>query len=231
MLSLLFLGFIVGMRHALEADHFAAMATLTSQGYSTQKAIRQGIAWGLGHSITLLVFGSIVLLMDQVIPERLAETLEIVVGGMLILLGIDVLRRAHKNRIHYHLHQHSNQNPHFHAHSHAGESKHAKSRHQHSHDNEFPLRALLIGLIHGMAGSAALILLALDSAPTVGLGLAYIAMFGTGSIFGMGLLSMIISIPIQASSKKLTWLHNGLQVSIGIGTITIGTSIIVNLAY
>ncbi len=227
MLSLLFLGFIVGMRHALEADHFAAMAAITSQGYSTRTAIRQGIAWGFGHSITLLVFGSIVLLMDQVIPERLAETLEIAVGGMLILLGIDVLWRAWKNRIHYHVHQHDNQSPHFHAHSHAGEGEHVSSRHQHNHDNDFPLRALLVGLIHGMAGSAALILLTLDSAPTIGIGLAYIGLFGIGSIIGMGLLSMIISIPVRASSKRLTWLHNGLQLAIGGCTLGIGASIVV----
>ncbi|MCP4487937.1 MAG: urease accessory protein [Gammaproteobacteria bacterium] len=227
MLSLLFLGFIIGMRHALEADHLAAMATLTSRGYSTQKAIRQGIAWGLGHSITLFIFGCIVLLMDQVIPERLAAALEIVVGGMLILLGIDVLWRAWKNRIHYHLHQHNNQNPHFHAHSHTGKGEHTRSRHQHNHDNEFPLRALLVGLIHGMAGSAALILLTLDSAPTIGLGLAYITLFGIGSIVGMGLLSMTISIPIRAASNRLTWLHNGLQFAIGICTLGIGTSIVV----
>ncbi|MCP4983715.1 MAG: urease accessory protein, partial [Gammaproteobacteria bacterium] len=113
-----------------------------------------------------------------------------------------------------------------HAHSHTGESEHSKSGHRHSHDNEFPLRALLVGLIHGMAGSAALILLTLDAAPTIGLGLAYIALFGIGSIIGMGLLSMIISIPVRAASNKLTWLHNGLQFTIGICTLGIGTSII-----
>ena len=217
------------MRHALEADHFAAMATLANQGLTTRRAIRHGVAWGVGHTITLFAFGVIVLLMDQVIPERLAEILEIVVGGMLILLGIDVLWRAYKNRVHYHLHKHDNQSPHFHAHSHAGEGEHARSPHQHGHDRDFPLRALLIGLIHGMAGSAALILLTLDSVPTIGLGLAYIALFGIGSIVGMGLLSMIISIPIRASSKRLTWLHNGLQFAIGTCTLGIGASIVVRL--
>lgn len=229
MLSLLFLGFIIGMRHALEADHFAAVATLGSEGLSTKQAIRHGVAWGLGHSITLFLFGTLVLLFDQLIPEQLAESLEIAVGAMLILLGLDVLWRAYKNRVHYHLHRHDNESPHFHAHSHAGESEHAKSRHKHLHDKDFPMRALLIGLIHGMAGSAALILLTLDSVPTIGLGLAYIALFGLGSIVGMGLLSMIISIPIRASSKKLSWLHNGLQFTIGLGTLGIGASIIVRM--
>ncbi len=227
MLGLLFLGFVTGMRHALEADHFAAVATLTSEGLSKRQAIRHGLAWGLGHTITLFLFGAMVLLVDQLIPEQLAENLEIIVGGMLILLGLDVLWRAYKNRIHYHLHRHDNESPHYHAHSHAGEGEHRKSPHKHQHGNEFPMRALLIGLVHGMAGSAALILLTLDSVPTVGLGLVYIALFGIGSIVGMGLLSMIISIPIRASSKRLTWLHNGLQFSIGILTFGIGASIVV----
>ena len=217
------------MRHALEADHFAAIATLTSQGLSKGQAIRHGVVWGLGHTITLFSFGAIVLLLDQVIPERLAEFLEIIVGFLLIFLSIDLLRRAYKDRIHYHLHRHKNQDPHFHAHSHAGENEHHKSAHQHGHDNKFPLRALLIGLIHGMAGSSALILLTLDSVSSVGLGLAYIALFGIGSIIGMGLLSMIISIPIRASSKRLTWLHNGLQLAITFCTLGIGASTVVRL--
>ena len=218
------------MRHALEADHFAAVASLTSKGLSTRQSIRHGIAWGLGHTITLFLFGAAVLLIDRVIPVQLAETLELIVGAMLVLLGIDVLWRAYKNRIHYHLHKHDNESPHFHAHSHAGEGEHANSEHKHKHNNEFPVRALFVGLIHGMAGSAALILLTLDSVPTIGLGLAYIALFGIGSIVGMGLLSMIISIPLRASSKRLTWLHNGLQFAIGACTLGIGTSIIARLA-
>ncbi len=230
MLSLLFLGFIVGMRHALEADHFAAMASLTSKSLSTRQALRHGVAWGLGHTITLFLFGATVLLIDQIIPVQLAQTLELIVGTMLILLGIDVLWRAYKNRIHYHLHKHSNEKPHFHAHSHAGEGEHSRSEHKHQHASEFPTRALFIGLIHGMAGSAALILLTLDAVPTIGLGLAYIALFGIGSVVGMGLLSMIISIPIRASSKHLTWLHNGLQFAIGACTLGIGASIVVRFA-
>ena len=229
MLSLLFLGFIIGMRHALEADHFAAVASLTSKGLNTRQAIRHGVAWGLGHTITLFLFGAAVLLIDQVIPAQLAETLELIVGGMLILLGIDVLWHAYKNRIHYHLHKHDNKTPHFHAHSHAGEGEHSNSKHKHRHANEFPVRALFVGLIHGMAGSAALILLTLDSMPTIGLGLAYIALFGIGSIVGMGLLSMIISIPLRTSSKRLTWLHNGLQFAIGMFTLGIGSSIVVRM--
>jgi len=217
------------MRHALEADHFAAVASITSRGLSTRQSIRQGVAWGLGHTITLFLFGAAVLLIDRVIPVQLAETLEFVVGGMLILLGLDVLWRAYKNRIHYHLHKHDNEIPHFLVHSHAGEVEHANSELKHQHNSEFPVRALFVGLIHGMVGSTALILLTLNSVPTIGLGLAYIALFGIGSIVGMGLLSMIISIPLRASSKHLTWLHNGLQFAIGACTLGIGTSIVVKM--
>lgn len=227
MISLLFLGFILGMRHALEADHLAAVATLNSREHSLRGALRQGVAWGVGHSLTLFLFGSIVLLMDRVIPRELAQSLEIAVGALLILLGADVIRRAIKNRIHYHAHQHRQQPPHFHAHSHRGEGEHEHSRHEHRHAQDFPLRALLIGLIHGMAGSAALILLTLESVTSIALGLTYIALFGLGSIIGMAVLSLVISVPLRLSSTRLTWLHNGFQFAIGLITLGIGTSIVI----
>ena len=229
MLSLLFLGFVIGMRHALEADHFAAVASLTSQGLSARNAVRHGAAWGLGHTITLFLFGLCVLLVDQLIPQQLAHGLEMVVGVMLIVLGIDVVWRAARARIHYHLHKHDGRQSHFHAHSHVGDGIHKESRHNHEHIDKFPMRALFVGLIHGMAGSAALIILTLESVKSFWLGLAYIALFGIGSILGMAVLSTIISIPLNSCSKKLTWLHNSLQILIGVVTLGIGSAVLMRL--
>lgn len=229
MLSLLFLGFVIGMRHALEADHLAAVAALAGERHSTRGAIRQGAAWGLGHTITLFLFGGIVLSMDTVIPATMAELLEGAVGIMLVLLGGDVLRRAVRDRVHYHVHRHGAATPHFHAHSHRGDGGHASSRHAHRHDHAFPLRALTVGLVHGMAGSAALILLTLDSVESLALGIVYIALFGIGSVIGMAVLSAIISVPLRYSSNRLTWLHNGLQLAIGATTAAIGGSIVARL--
>ncbi len=228
MTSLLFLGFIIGMRHALEADHLAAVASITSQINSIKASMKHGAVWGLGHTTTLFLFGSTVIWLDTSMSQQLADNLEIAVGFMLILLGADVIRRLIKQRIHYHPHQHPNQDPHFHAHSHQGEGKHQYSQHQHSH-TPFPYRTLYIGFMHGMAGSAALILLTLGSIDSVALGMIYMLLFGLGSIIGMAVISIIIAIPLKASSQGLTWIHNGLQATIGILTITLGASIVAPL--
>ncbi len=226
MTSLLFLGFLIGMRHALDADHLAAVATIASQQQSIKSSIRHGAVWGLGHTITLFLFGSLVILMDTVIPQQLAEFLEMAVGVMLIALGIDVISRVIRQRIHYHVHRHGDGQAHFHAHSHSGEGKHASSAHQHSHDSRFPLRTLFIGLMHGMAGSAALILLTMETIDSMWYGMFYILLFGIGSMLGMALLSFVIAIPLKASASGLTWMHNGLQLSIGLFTTGLGLIIV-----
>ena len=224
MTSLLLFGFLIGMRHALEADHLAAVAAISTKEHSLKASIKHGAIWGVGHTTTLFLFGSIVIFMNAVISEKMADRLEFAVGIMLVLLGVDVLRRIIKERIHYHTHRHNNFAAHFHAHSHGGEKVHSQSKHDHSHE-KFPYRTLFIGFMHGLAGSAALILLTLDTIKSVPLSMIYILLFGVGSIAGMAVLSMVIAVPLRASSK-LTWLHNGLQISIGILTFGLGTLII-----
>lgn len=234
MTAMLLFGLLLGMRHALEADHVAAVATLMSRAEGSADAFRHGIAWGLGHTITLLLFGSVVLWMDSVVPSELARWLELLVGVMLVGLGLDVLRRLLRDRVHFHAHQHGPRSRHFHAHSHAGETRaaHDPDRHRHQHAQPaglagMPMRALFIGLMHGMAGSAALILLTLQSIDSVWLGLAYMALFGVGSMLGMGLLSVVIALPLRRSARGMTWLHNGLQALIGSATVLLGASIVV----
>ena len=230
-LSLLLLGFLIGMRHAVESDHVAAVASLATRSRSVAETIRQGAAWGLGHTLTLFLFGSIVLVLDAVMPERLAQTLELLVGVMLIGLGIDVLRRLIREQVHFHVHRHHDGEVHFHAHSHAGETGHDPARHHHQHPEGFPVRALMVGLMHGMAGSAALILLTLQTVQSPWTGLLYIALFGLGSMIGMALLSMIIAIPLRASARGVTWLHNGLQAVVGVATIAIGAVLIYEIGW
>jgi len=227
MISILFLGFLLGMRHAVEADHIAAVASLTSTTNSIRKGIQQGMAWGIGHTLTLFLFGSMVLFVANIVPEELVNKIELVVGVMLIILGGDVLRRVIAERVHFHTHTHKkpkgNTNTHFHAHSHKGEKSisHNRGSHQHIHLQGFPVRALLVGLMHGMAGSAALILLTLQTLSSPWLGLIYIAIFGIGSIIGMGLFSLVIAIPLRAA-RRMTWIYNGLQATIGLATIALG---------
>lgn len=224
-ISLLLLGFLLGMRHALETDHVAAVASLATRSTSVTDSVRLGAVWGLGHTLTLFVFGSMVLLMDSMIPQRLALGLEFAVGLMLVLLGIDVLWRVMHERVHFHVHRHGNGIRHIHAHSHAGEEGHPGiHRHHHHPDRDaFPLRALFVGLMHGMAGSAALILLTLQAVDTPWTGMFYIALFGIGSIAGMATLSVVIAIPLRGLSGGL---HNGLQIIVGTVTLIVGSMLV-----
>jgi ABC-type nickel/cobalt efflux system permease component RcnA len=229
MLSLLFIGFLIGMRHALEADHVAAVASLATTTNSLKSAVKHGAVWGMGHTITLFLFGSIVILTDSVMPENMALGLEFIVGIMLLVLGIDVIRRMIRDKVHFHTHQHGDNKQHFHAHKHKNEIAHNPKQHQHKHSSKFPRRALFIGLMHGMAGSAALILLTLQTVSSPLTGLIYMLLFGLGSIVGMAALSVVIAIPLRHSAKGLTWLNNGLQGVIGIVTIVLGSTLIYDI--
>jgi cytochrome c biogenesis protein CcdA len=225
-LSLLLLGFLIGMRHAVEADHVAAVSSLATRAGSVRETIRQGAAWGIGHTLTLFLIGSCVILLDRLVPERVASTLELLVGLMLVALGADVIRRLARERVHFHLHRHGDGTTHFHAHSHAGESNHDPRRHVHRHPDRLPVRALLVGLMHGMAGSAALILLTLQTVTSPWTGLLYIALFGLGSMLGMALLSAAIAVPLRYSARRLTWVHQCLQAFVGVATILIGARLV-----
>ncbi len=229
--SILLLGFLIGMRHAVEADHVAAVASLTTKNNSLAMAIKQGAVWGMGHTLTLFLVGTTVLLMESVIPVHLVQSLELIVGVMLVLLGVDVLYRLWKRRIHFHLHKHNNGVVHFHAHSHKKETQHNPQKHHHQHPVGFPFRALFIGLMHGLAGSAALILLTLQSVQSPLLGMLYILLFGLGSIVGMAVLSAVIAIPLHYSANGLTWLHNGLQGVVGCATLSLGVMVIYQIGF
>ncbi|MEK9754514.1 MAG: hypothetical protein VW338_15070 [Rhodospirillaceae bacterium] len=225
MFSILVLGFLIGIRHAFEPDHVAAVASLATRTTSFRQAARQGAAWGLGHTLTLFIVCTVVLLLDAQLSEQLAGYLEAAVGAMLMLLGTDVIRRLVRDRIHFHAHRHADGVTHFHAHSHAGEAPkvHDSRHHQHEHRAGYPYRALCVGLMHGMAGSAALIVLAAQAAQSIWLGLAYVALFGVGSIVGMAVFSAIISLPLK-SAQTLTWVNNSLHAAVGIGTVALGAT-------
>jgi len=219
--SILLIGFLIGMRHALEADHLAAVATLTGGGRGLGRSLRLGLAWGLGHSATLFLVGGAVLLVDGVLPERLALWLEAAVGVMLVFLGLDVVRRLLRERVHFHSHSHGKAR-HFHAHSHAGEGRHGASNHSHDHGPILPRRALVVGLVHGLAGSAALVLLTVEAMDSLASGLLYMALFGLGSILGMGLLSCAIALPLRYAARQLTWGYTALTALLGAFSVGLG---------
>jgi high-affinity nickel permease len=221
MFAILGLGFLLGMQHALEADHIAAVSSIAARRSRIGDIVKHGLTWGLGHTLTLFVFAGVAILLGRAIPESVAKPIEGAVGIMLIGLGAHVLWRLWRDRVHFHRHGHADGTVHFHAHSHAGDTlQHVRTLHAHEHG--FRWRTLLVGLMHGMAGSAALLVLAATQASGPAAGLGYVALFGIGSMIGMGALSAVIAVPITVSARFLTAANHGLQGAVGVVTIGVG---------
>jgi hypothetical protein len=170
------------------------------------------------------------MLMDIGFAENVARIAEFGVGLMLVGLGLDVIRRAIRKRVHLHGHTHDEAGYHLHLHSHRGDGAHAHSAHAHRHPKGLPGRALVVGLMHGLAGSAALLVLAVTELGNVALGLAYVLLFGLGSMLGMAALSFTIALPLRASARYATWGFNGLNVAIGGGTAALGVFVVLETA-
>lgn len=228
MLGFLSLGFLMGMTHALEADHLAAMAAMSADksGGRKRMAIR-GAFWGTGHTITLFFLGALVLVFGYALTETRAARLEFGVGVMLVALGLNLLWRLARNRVHFHAHSHGGGKLHLHAHSHAGEAApHAASPHAHEHAQGLPWRALLVGLMHGAAGSAGLLTLAVATTQSPVVALGYILVFGIGSICGMAALSFAVAWPMGAIERAARVLHVGVAILAGAVAIGLGVEVL-----
>ena len=229
MFGVLGLGFLLGMQHALEADHIAAVSSIAARRTDVGDIVKHGLTWGFGHTLTLFVFAGAALVIGHAIPDQLSRPIETAVGIMLVGLGAHVLWRLWRDRVHFHRHRHDDGMVHVHAHSHAGETiAHVSAPHRHAHG--FRWRTLLVGLMHGMAGSAALLVLTVSQASSVAVGLGYVALFGVGSMIGMGVLSTVIAVPLAFSARWLTWANSGLQGAVGVITIAIGARTIIETA-
>jgi sulfite exporter TauE/SafE len=212
------LGFLLGIRHAMDADHVAAVSTLVSQHRSLARSCLLGTFWGLGHTVALLAAGVATIVLRLSISPELERTFETGVGVMLILLGGHVLLRLLCGRsLNTHEHVHGGQS-HRHLHPHTGTA--------HSHHRADPLpiggRPFLVGLLHGMAGSAALMLLVAAAIPSPFGGLLYILVFGAGSTIGMLVLSGLIGLPFVVTGD---WSPRALvivQVLAGVSSSAIG---------
>jgi len=224
MWGVLLLGFAIGLRHALEADHVAAVASLAAHSNSVRRTFGLGAAWGIGHALPLLALGVAVLVTGMVLPAELGRWLDVAVGGMLVLLGADVLRRMAKAHVHFHSHRHDDGVTHLRAHTHEANIIHTPLHHGHPHG--ITLRAVAVGMIHGLAGSGALILLTLESLHSVAVGLVYIALFALGSLAGMSALTAAIALPLGFAARRLTVAFALLQAAVGLGTLTIGARMI-----
>lgn len=218
-LALLGLGFALGLEHAFEPDHVVAVTSLISKQKNLKKASSLGAAWGLGHTTTLVIAGLIIITLKVTIPERIALSLEFLVGIAIVLLGIYVIWDLIKNKKHIHKHDHDD-NTHIHFHSHKkGES------HDHYH------KSFAVGLIHGMAGSASLMLLVLSTTESVGIGITYILLFGIGSMVGMFIVGGLISLPFVFTSNRFTSLNKGIRYTTGAFSIIFGAFLMIKISF
>jgi ABC-type nickel/cobalt efflux system permease component RcnA len=218
-LAVLGLGFALGVRHALDPDHLVAVSTIVSTNKSVARSSIAGAFWGLGHTASLFICGTIVLALRLSIPENFVATAEKMVAGMLVLLGINALWRAMKNsRLHVHFHTHDGRR-HIHFHVHKPEES---APHDHRHRLEMGLRSFLIGMVHGLAGTGALMILVIAAAPSFIAGSLYILIFGLGSIGGMLILSSVISIPFVLSARFFHVFNHGLQFVTALLSIALG---------
>jgi hypothetical protein len=213
-LTLLAFGFFLGLKHAVEADHLAAVSTIVTQRKSIWSASIVGGLWGVGHTISLFAAGIIVILFRFEIGQKTEQVLEFCVALMLIILGADALRRLVKGgQIHVHTHTHG-EVQHFHPHVHEPATAHERvSKPEHSHhSSRVGFRPVIIGMVHGLAGSGALMLLVLTTISLPAAGLLYIVIFGIGSIGGMMLMSLILGLPMHMTAGRFTrleWIFRG----------------------
>jgi high-affinity nickel-transport protein len=177
MLGAAILGFLLGLRHASDPDHVVAISTIVAHHRSAWAASRVGVAWGLGHSLTIVAVGGAMVALGLVLPPRVGLGLELVVGIVLVALGVSNLRSARVAG--------------------AGAEGHAHGA------SPGPLgRAFLVGLVHGLAGSAAVAILALAAVPGPAAAMLYLAIFSLGTIVGMVAISLGVGAPLALASVR-----------------------------
>jgi hypothetical protein len=245
---ILLFGFFLGMRHATDSDHVVAVTTIVSRQRSIGSAAWTGIFWGIGHSLTLLVIGGAIILFGIVVPERLGMSLEFGVGLMLILLGalnlnatfraVENVTEVAPNDIHQHTHRHGD---YVHSHLHS----HEPAKHSHAEEALPPakldrwfgssrfyqaLRPLVIGTVHGLAGSAAVALLVLPLIHDPSWAMAYLLIFGVGTIAGMMLITAAIAVPVSYSTR-FRFLHRHLGTAAGLLSLGFGLFLVYQIGF
>lgn len=199
LISMLMFGFVLGLKHAIEADHIAAVSTIASEQASIWRSSFVGAFWGIGHTISLLIAGAAIVIFHLALSSRITLMLELCVGLMLIVLGANSLLKLWRGgELHMHVHQHGGR---LHAHPHIHQ-QHKRDAVETHHGLRLNRRPLIVGMIHGLAGSGALMLLVLSTITQPFIALAYVLTFGIGSTGGMMLMSILIGLPATLTSQR-----------------------------
>ncbi len=217
--AVLAIGGVLGLRHAFEPDHLAAVSTLATRpgGRRLWSAARLGLIWGLGHTVTVGVVALLVLVLGVQLPAKLWPTAELVVAALLILLGMMVIWRYIRGRWHMHVHTHPAAGPHVHLHSHTSDSAHG-----HAHAVVDARRSLGFGVAHGLAGSGAIAALLVAAVPDAPSRLVYFAAFSAGTIVGMLGVSLTLSLVVRMASDRSAKWASILHVGAAAGSVVAG---------
>lgn len=244
LLSVVLLGFFLGMRHATDSDHVVAVTAIVSRRRTLRAAILVGALWGVGHTVTIVLIGGAIILFSVVIPPRVGLTMELSVAVMLILLGTlnltGLLRQVHEalgqapdGAGHRHSHPHSHADYYVHSHPHG----HGPDEHGHREDETPParldrrfgrlalyqvLRPLIVGVVHGLAGSAAVALLVLTTIRDPVWATAYLLVFGAGTIAGMMLITGAIAVPVAYTAGRSERANRYLVTASGVLSLALG---------
>ncbi|HEY83276.1 MAG TPA: urease accessory protein UreH [Dehalococcoidia bacterium] len=208
----LLLGLLLGARHAVDADHVVAITTIIGRNRGMLRSALVGLAWGAGHNLTLFGAGFVVLVLKLSIPHTFTLSAEFAVGVLLVILGVPLVWQLMRRKAHAHVHQHDD-GSHFHLHSHAD-----TPHHEHAHLR----KPLLVGMLHGLAGSGALTLVALNTMPSLGQGLVFLAVFALGITATMIVLSGLIGLPFRLAAQISIRLGQWIQGAAGMGSIALG---------
>ncbi|HXG96008.1 MAG TPA: hypothetical protein VNJ06_02715 [Gemmatimonadales bacterium] len=225
--AVLAIGALLGLRHAFEPDHLAAVSTLATRpgGRRLWSAARLGLIWGLGHTVTVGAVALVVLVLGVQLPARLWPTAELLVAALLILLGMMVIWRYARGRWHLHVHTHSAAAPHLHLHSHAADPSHG-----HAHASVDARRSLGFGIAHGLAGSGAIAALLVAAVPDTISRLVYFTAFSAGTIVGMLGVSLTLSLLVRfAADRGARWasiLHLGAAVGSVVAGVVLAQQVI-----
>lgn len=218
-LSILAFGFVLGLKHAVEADHLAAVSTIVSERKSVWGSSLVGGLWGVGHTISLALAGAAIILFHFEVGKKTEWALEFCVGVMLVVLGANALRKlARGGYLHFHAHRHGGR---AHVHPHIHDSSLKTEPHTH-HGLRLGMRPLLVGMVHGLAGSSALMLLVLSTISSPFVRFFYIVIFGVGSIGGMMLMSALLGLPLYLTAARFTRFHLAVRALAGLFSLSFG---------